>query len=172
MATTRKDPRHARARKMRASGMRLARIAEQFGVAPSTVGRWTDPATAEASRAASNEWKARHPEWVTAYRRDRLARLAAARQCDGCGGPVSHTAHYSTCAACLAAAAARRRAITEEMWRAGATVAEIAARIGSTPGSVYVRIAHMRAAGRPLPYRHRRRRPTAVPLDTPPEMPG
>lgn len=54
------DSRHDEARRMRADGMTLRAVAERFGVATSTIMRWTDDAYADRARALCRANKLRY----------------------------------------------------------------------------------------------------------------
>lgn len=93
----------------------------------------------------------------------RQADEKAKRPCPRCGTPI--WAHADLCRPCWAeqqhAAVWRRRNAIQERWMAGESIRQIASAIGSTPNSVGVEMARMRADGWELPFRYHRAKAAA-----------
>lgn len=133
---------------MRADGEVLRVIAARFGVAKSTLVRWTDEEYAEYERALCRANKLR-------YR----------GECVDCGKPTSGDAPGNAAARCMTCNGAHQRARREaiqEMFEAGLSYREMADRIGIGVGTLNSHITKMRAEGWDLPRRKPGRRPVAA----------
>lgn len=141
-----------RAIAMRAEGHTYPAIAEELGVSRSTVRRWCDPSAAEDDRAQSANWKRRNRHHVAAYDQAYEHPESACRAC----GATGHDKRRSgLCQRCLSERTGARRRAIADMWNAGATGAEIAHLLNTTPGAIAHAIHKMRRAGWDLPYRRK-----------------
>jgi len=68
------------AAKLRAQGLTHRQIGARLGVTNTTIIKDLDPVRAEAYRALTRDWIARHPERVAAYRAKAEAKRRAARR--------------------------------------------------------------------------------------------
>jgi DNA-directed RNA polymerase specialized sigma24 family protein len=119
--------------------------------------RQRDAAIREHDAAVSRDWKARNKAHVHAY--DERYDAEHRATCPNCGGACGLSSGKkdhapSLCQRCLDERAEKRRVVIVEMWREGASLKEIAARLGSTSGAVQVQMVRMRADGYDLPYRY------------------
>jgi transposase len=141
------------ARRLRAEGLTRRAIGERMGVTQAAVTKWLNPNAAEWARRDNARRRADKREWERAYRADPANR----KPCPRCGGPTWRSRNRSAdpvlCSACIHADHEKRERRIAEMWLAGATHAEIAAALGSTPASVQVGLSRMRRAGWDLPRR-------------------
>lgn len=102
-------------------------------------------------------------DWKRPGRTEQKAKSAAtagAAACVDCGTlrASAKWQGHSRCDACeraaVQAAANVRRVEIERLWNEGLSIAEIAARLDSTPGSVGATVVRMRDAGWNVPLRH------------------
>lgn len=146
----------AEARELRAEGLTYAEAGRRLGVSYTTVWAWLNPERKRAIRRraeATPRRKAAKRAWENEHDR---------RPCGRCGQPRGAGAHRAAksdlCGDCRradqAAAARARRERIAAMWNDGWLIRAIADALDSTPGSIHVEIAAMRADGWHLPYRY------------------
>lgn len=141
-----RDEKITRALALRARGMPYRAIADEVGVSYPTAYRWLNPDYAAMDRAKAKRWKDNHREVNRA--RDRARDHALRHPCPTCGSPTS----LDQCRSCRQMARCERIAA---LWRGGASLRGIAAELNTTPGSISVEMARMRADGWSLPRRNR-----------------
>ncbi len=122
--------------------------------------RRSDPEVAEHDRAVSRAWKKRNRERHASYDREYASRPDVRGFCTRCGGQMGAAKRKGidgVCQSCRSELAAERAELIIRRWGQGLSLRDIAAELGSTPGSVGVDIARLRGAGRDLPHRRPRR---------------
>jgi DNA-directed RNA polymerase specialized sigma24 family protein len=120
--------------------------------------RRENPAVAQRDREVSQRWKDANREANRARDRRRIADPERRGRCVSCAGLMGHHVFTDgTCAECVSRRHEERCQQVERMWAEGATLREIAAALGTTIGAVGVQIHRMRAEGRDLPFRRRRK---------------
>lgn len=141
----------AKARQLRDEGKTYREIGEFFGGTNSMGYRLINPEKAREQNARRSTYKREH---------ERIHRA----KCPRCGGrmgmgSVSPSKRAKLCQSCARQMEeAKRDARNQEiisLWNQGYSLAEIAERLDSTPGSISVSIARLRKAGYSLNYRHR-----------------
>lgn len=138
---------------MRERGVVLREIADRFGVSIATARRWTDPESLEKDRERSRAWKRRNRERVREYDAARYQMRKV--ECPECGELMMPESER--CQACVSDERERRCVAIERMWREGLKLREIAEQLNTTLTVISVEISRMRAEGRDVPHRRRRR---------------
>lgn len=137
----------ARAHELRAEGVYVSAIAEELGVAKSTVVRWTTPGSNEVSIEGHRRWKAENP--------DRM-RASWYVPCPSCGKPMTRKA--DRCRDCRIAIEAEGPAhkwnTILDLWNEGKTFPQIMEIMGVSRGHLGAEMSRMRDAGVPLAYRY------------------
>jgi DNA-directed RNA polymerase specialized sigma24 family protein len=131
-------------------GLTQAQAAARAGCTRPAVFRRLNPDQAQRDRIYNQRRAGAKREWAEAHDRP---------PCPRCGQPMAVGAGrkgFMRCRECRANDEAARRALAERMWREGAPVADIAAAMSWSPGSVQTQIARWRADGAGLPDRRRR----------------
>lgn len=143
--------------RLRGEGLSYAQIGRALGVSKSTARRWVNPEVAARERAARRAWDWRYREW-NGRRRD-----AWRARCQECGRPMGAgsgdpSRRAARCEHCRRVRGRRRvrarRRVIASGWQAGASLVEIAARVGSTASSIGAEVSRMRRDGWTLEYRN------------------
>lgn len=137
----------ARAHELRAQGLYVSDIAQELGVAKSTVVRWTTPGSNEVSIEGHRRWKAEHP--------DRM-RASWYQSCPSCGKQMTRKAER--CRDCRIAIEAQGPALKWntilDLWNEGKTFRQVMEAMGFSKGHLSAEMSRMRDAGVPLAYRY------------------
>jgi transposase len=148
-----RDEKIAFARERSAEGWSNGRIARELGVTPPAVWKWLNP---EKARAAARRDNAKRSAAKRVWERSEAGR----GRCPSCGG-LKGTAskhRHMVCLKCELAMRAQRHAGRDELivqwWHEGASLDEIAERLGWTRSHLGVEIHRLRARGLDLPYRY------------------
>jgi transposase len=139
----------AKARGLRAEGLKYRDVAEELGTSTTTIFRWLNPertapyrngraCNPERTREIDREYNRRHPG-----------------KCPECGGAMARTTARAggKCQACRQDEIDRRSRQIERWWAEGLGQREIASRLGWTINRLHVEKHRLREAGYKLPYR-------------------
>lgn len=137
----------ARALELRARGVYISVIAQELGVAKSTVCRWTTPGSNEVSIEGHRRWKAENPDKM---------RASWFTTCPSCGQKMTRKAQR--CRDCRTAIEAQGPALKWnlilDLWNEGKTFPQIMEITGFSKGHLSAEMTRMREAGVPLVYRY------------------
>lgn len=171
---------YARARKMRAEGMTLQAIGDEFGVSRERIRQIVGSPRINEVRSCEHcgvEFETDlHVQRFCSTNCQKYAWAARSQpKCPECGAAMGRRA--KRCYECTRAAEDRRRGERwdriEELWHQGVPTKEIAREVGLKNANVLgVTIARMAHAGRPLPARRKGWRGHGVPTGPPPKFTG
>lgn len=142
-----RDEKIARAHELRAQGVYISAIAEELGVAKSTICRWTTPGSNERSIEGHRRWKRENPDKM---------RASWFTTCPSCGQRMTHQAKL--CASCRdkirSEGPAHKWNLILDLWNEGKTFPQLMKITGFSKGHLSTEMSRMREAGVPLAYRY------------------